>query len=93
MGRYRAGSEAELVSVDSRGEARSVLELNEQVLSLSAAGRYVGVLTADRLDIYNQSLEPYSALEGTQGAQTLLQREDGSAMLIASHTAQLYVPQ
>ena len=93
LGRYRAGSEAELVSVDSRGEARSVLELNEQVLSLSAAGRYVGVLTADRLDIYNQSLEPYSALEGTQGAQTLLQREDGSAMLIASHTAQLYVPQ
>ena len=93
LGKYRAGSTAELVLVEPDGEARAVLDVAEQVLSLSAAGRYVGVLTADRLDVYSQSLEPYSSLEGTQGAQTVLLRADGSALLIASHAAHLYVPQ
>ena len=51
------------------------------------------MLTADRLDVYNQSLEGYSTLDGTQGAQSALLRDDGSAMLISSHTAHLYVPQ
>ena len=59
------------------------LDVNEQILSLSAAGRYVGVLTADRLDVYNQSLESYSTLDGTQGAQSVLLRDDGSAMLLS----------
>ena len=52
----------------------------------------MALLTADRLDIYNQDLEVYSTLEGTQGAQTVLQQSDGSAMLIDSTTARLYVP-
>ena len=63
-----------------------------RVLSLSAAGRYVSLLTADRLDIYNQDLEIYNTLEGTQGAQKVLQQSDGSTMLIDSTTARIYVP-
>ena len=71
----------------------AALPVEEQVLSLSAAGRYVGVLTADRLDIYSQDLELYNTLNGTQNAQKVLQRSDGSTMLIDSTTARLYVPQ
>ena len=93
LGKYRAGSTAELVVVDADGAPRASLAVSEQILSLSAAGRYVSVLTADRLDVYNQSLELYSTLEGTQSAQTVLQREDGTAMLIAGHAAHLYIPQ
>ena len=47
----------------------------------------------DRLDIYSQDLELYNTLNGTQNAQKVLQRSDGSAMLIDSTTARLYVPQ
>lgn len=92
LGKYRAGSAAELVVVDASGAAAHSLSLNEQVLSLSASGRYVGVLTADRLDVYTQDLELYSTLEGTQGARRVLMRPDGSAMLIGSETAHLYLP-
>ena len=75
------------------GALRASLPVEEQVLSLSAAGRYVGLLTADRLDIYDQDLENYSTLDGTQGAQKVLQQSDGSAMLIANAAAWLYLPQ
>lgn len=92
LGKFRAGTSAELWVVAPDGQTQAQLSIEEQVLSLSAAGRYVALLTADRLDIYNQDLEVYSTLEGTQGAQTVLQQSDGSAMLIDSTTARLYVP-
>ena len=53
----------------------------------------MGLLTADRLDIYDQDLENYSTLDGTQGAQKVLQQSDGSAMLIANAADWLYLPQ
>ena len=91
LGRYRAGSQAELRTVDSDGKSHSV-EYHEQVLSLAAAGRYVAVLTGDRLDIYTSALELYASLEGTQGARTVLLMSDGSAILISAETASFYVP-
>lgn len=92
VGKYRAGSQAELYTVDAGGTASDGLSIHEQVLSLSAAGRYVAVLTADRLDIYTQDLDLYDTLEGTGGARKVLMRDDGTALLIASETAHLYVP-
>ena len=84
LGKYRAGSQSALSVVDSGGMLTGTLSLDDQVLSLDAAGRYFAVLTADRLDIYTKDLELYSTLEHTQGAQKVLLRSDG--------TAQLYVP-
>lgn len=91
LGIYRAGSQAELVTVDNNGTVCSA-ELNEQVLSLAAAGRYVAVLTGDRLDIYTSDLQLYSSLEGTQGARSVLLMRDGSAILISNESASFYVP-
>lgn len=92
LGKYRAGNAAELVIVDDRGQTTGELSLAEQVLSLSAAGRYIGILTADRLDIYTQDMTLYSSLEGTAGARKILMQPDGSALLIGSAAAQFYLP-
>ena len=77
--------------VDGGGQRRT-LELNEQVLSISAAGRYVAVLTGDRLDIYTDQLELYDTLNGTQGARTVLLMPDSSAILISADSAGFYIP-
>ena len=91
LGKYRAGSQAELWVVDSKGQRRT-LNINEQVMSISAAGRYLAVLTGDRLDIYTDQLELYDTLEGTQGARTVLLMSDGSAILISADSAGFYIP-
>ena len=91
LGKFRAGSQAELWVVDAKG-GRQMLELNEQVMSIAAAGRYFAVLTGDRLDIYTDELELYSTLKGTQGARTVLLLPDGSAILISASSAGFYVP-
>lgn len=92
LGKYRAGSSMELILAGPDGQAAATLPLEEQVFSLSAAGRYLAVLTVDRLDIYNQDMELYSSLSGTSGAQKVLQRADGSALLLDGETARLYIP-
>lgn len=92
LGKYRAGTLSDLVVIDAAGTAGVSVPMNEQVLSLSAAGRYIAVLTADRLDIYTSDMTLYSSVEGIQGARKVLMRSDGTALLIASDTARLYVP-
>ena len=92
LGRYRAGSSADLVTVNSKGEETASLPLEEQVLSLSSAGRYLSVLTADGLTIYSGDLEPYHKASDLHGVRRVLQREDGSVFLISDETARLYLP-
>lgn len=91
LGKYRAGTQAELWVIREDGSHRA-LSTNEQILSLAAAGRYLAVLTGDRLDIYTADLELYSSLEGTQGARSVQLMEDGSAILISAEYAWFYVP-
>lgn len=92
LGKYRAGTQTELSVMDTAAALVGSLALDEQVLSVSAAGRYFAVLTSDRLDIYTKDMSLYSSLEGVLGARKVLLRPDGTAFLISSGTAWLYVP-
>ena len=91
LAKYRAGSQSELWVIGSDGTYQS-LEIDQQVLSISAAGRYVAVLTGNQLNIYTEDLQPYATLESTQGARKVLLLEDGSAILISADSASFYVP-
>jgi len=93
LGKYRAGSATELVTVDTAGSQMATLVPGDQVLSLSTAGRYLSVLTANSLTIYSGSFEePYHILTELQGARKVLQRGDGSVLLISEESARLYLP-
>lgn len=92
LGKYRAGSSADLVAVDTSGKELASQPMDQQVLSMSSAGKYLSVLTADGLTIYTGALESYHTVDSLQGARRVLQREDGSVTLIAGETARLYLP-
>ncbi len=92
LGKYRAGSQASLMVIDNSGSVVGQLDLNEQVLSLSASGRYFAILTGNRLDIYSSNMSLYSSLDGTQGARKVLLMSDGSAILISADSASYFIP-
>ena len=92
LNRYRSGSVGKLVTVDTEGEEIASLEVREEVLGISAAGRYLGVLYLDRLVIYNQELQEYAVLNGISYARSVLMREDGTALLVGSQEAELFLP-
>ena len=62
------------------------------MLGLSAAGRYLAVLYMDSLVIYNRELQVYASLRGTDYAKSVLMRPDGSALLLSSESAGLFLP-
>lgn len=92
LNRYRSGSVGRLVTVDDQGEEIASLEVRDEVLGVSAAGRYLGVLYLDRLVIYNQELQEYAVLNGISYAKTVLMCQDGTALLVGSQKAELFLP-
>lgn len=92
LNRYRSGSVGRLVSVDGDGEELGSLDIREEVLGISASGRYLAVLYADHLEVYNQDLQTYAALRGTGDARDVLMRPDGSVLLLSAGSASLFLP-
>ena len=92
LNRYRSGSVGRLVTVDKSGEVLGSLEVREEVLHISASGRYLAVLYADHLVVYNQEMQPYATLRGTGDAQNVLMRPDGTVLLLSGETARLFLP-
>lgn len=92
LGRYKVGSQLRLVTVNDDGKELGSLDLDGDVLSMSASGRYVAVLFADRLVIYNKNLKEYATLQGVSSAGDVLMRGDGSAVLAGSAAASVFLP-
>lgn len=92
LGRYRAGAQAKLVTVDTGGNEIAALDVGEEILDISGAGRYIAVLYGTRLVIYTKDLNEYAQLEGTAGVRSVLMREDGTAILAGYKSARLYIP-
>ena len=92
LNRYQSGSVGRLVTVGTDGEEVASLDVHEEVLSVSAAGRYVAVLYTDSLVVYNPDLQAYATLKGTGYAKEALVRTVGSALLVASESARLFLP-
>ena len=93
LGKARAGTDAQLITVDLTGQELGQMDVDRQVLSLSCAGRYLSVLFADSFAIYSDDLKPYHTTEDVRTARKALQREDGSALLISNESVRLYLPE
>lgn len=92
LGRYKSGIQTQLVTVDHTGAQLAILDMEKEVLSLSAAGKYVAVLYSDELAIYDKNLELCARLEELSSAKVVLMRDDGSAVLVGADSASLYLP-
>ena len=92
LSRYRSGSTMKLVTVSSDGTEMASLDSSQEVLSMSAAGKYIAVLYSDSLVLYTPQLQEYARLDATEYASSVIMREDGTAVLIGSSSAWLYIP-
>lgn len=92
LGHYRSGTAGTLLTVDCDGAELARREVDGEVLDMSAAGRYIAVLYADRMTIYDRELAEIATLHDISAARQVLMREDGSAVLAGISGASLYLP-
>lgn len=91
LSKYRSGGAGELRIIGTDGEQSVSRSINEEVLSISAAGRYVAVLSTSSLMIFKDDLQEYASL-GNLNSRRALMRADGSVVLIGTEKARLYIP-
>lgn len=91
-GKYQAGSQTTLEFFDRSCSPLGSLESSRPILDMSAAGKYIAVLTAQQLDIYTKDMELYATVENTRNASHVVLLEDGSAFLANQDTAWLQLP-
>ena len=92
LNRYRSGSVGRLVTVGTDGTQQAELDIRDEVLDLSAAGRYIAVLYTDRLVIYTTQLQEYATFSGIDSVKGVRMRSDGSAVLLGARKATVFVP-
>ena len=51
------------------------LPISEQILDISASGKYLALLTSGALSIYDQNLTEYDVSDNTTGASSAVMRE------------------
>ena len=90
--RDRSGALGQLISVDRDGKVLGTMNLSREVLSLTACGRYIAVLTNAQLTIYTPDFTEYATLPNTSGILTALVRSDGTALLIEGESAGVFLP-
>ena len=92
LSRYKSGSTFRLVTVSPDGETLGASKINREVLDVSASGKYVAVLCSDTLTVYTSDLSEYAVLEDTDYAKGVIMRDDGTALLLGTSGAWLYIP-
>lgn len=89
---YKAGGSGEVLLIDERGDTACSKAISGEVLSVSAAGRYIAVLTAEALTIYTSNdLEEYAQINNN-GSKRAIIHSDGATMMISADSTWLYVP-
>lgn len=89
---YQTGSQCELVSVTPDGTAPARVTLDGELQSLSAAGNYAAALSTGRLRVFKGDLSLYYETAEIAGETRCQVRRDGTALLIGSGSARLYLP-
>ena len=89
---YRAGNRYSLLTIDKQGQKIAELNIGQEILDLSACGRYLAVLTTEGLTIYTQDLTVYAETVETGNATAVVMRKDGSVLLLGGGQGRLYIP-
>lgn len=88
----KAGNRNTLVSVADDGTELGTLNAEEEILDFSVCGRYISVLTASGLTIYDSNLKVYAEKNETVLGSSAVQRSDGTVIVLGSDSGSVYVP-
>lgn len=89
---YKAGNQCNVLTLDRAGAVLGSAGFDVQILDFSAAGDYLAVLTAEKLTIYHSDMQPYLERTNAQSATNVIQRSDGSALLLGGGRGEIVLP-
>lgn len=92
LGRYQSGNVGQLTTYDMHGQVIASVEIDREVLDMSAAGDYLAVLYSESLVLYDRELNVIAQLDDTDYAGHVRAAEDGTALVISGTAAWRFIP-
>ena len=89
---YRAGNRYSLLVVDETMSEPISVYIGQEILDLSAAGKYIAVLTPKGLTVYDRDLAVCFQTQNIGAATSVLMRQDGTALLLGGGMGRLFIP-
>ena len=86
------GNSGTIVTVDNEGAAIATKEFQEPILDLTAAGRYLAILTPNGLQVFGKDLKEISNSPVVQGVHSINLFPDGTLAQIMDENIRLYIP-
>ena len=87
---YRSGAGGELLTLDGDGRVLGSAALDRDVISLSASGKQLLVMTGGSLALYSQDLVRQSANETLMTAKRAILRPAGDILLLHAYSAERF---
>lgn len=92
IGKYKTGSAASIVTLSTDGSVMGSIDIKREVLSISAAGKFLAVLYDDELIIYRSDLTEYARLDDVTNVRQVCASPDGSVIMLTNSGAVVYSP-
>lgn len=89
---FQTGDQASVITVNEKGEELGSFHSSEEILDISACGKYAAVLTARKLTIFRRDMTVYAECTNPGGATQVLVRPNGTAFLLSDGAGQLFIP-
>lgn len=80
---------SELCLLDFEAKKEQTLSFSN-IISIDAQEKYIGILTSDKVMVYNNNLEKEFESEVSAGSKKLLIREDGAALVLSTVEATIF---
>lgn len=92
LGKHRAGETGRLVTIGTDGKELGGIDVDGELLSMSAEGRYLAVVYSDKTVVYTADFKIYGELADTTGVKTALMCRDGRVLIISGYGAAVFEP-
>jgi len=89
LGKYRSGNAGILVTIGQDGSILGELDIQRDLVSLSASGNNLLAYYSDELVLYSQDLTQKGSHQDVVGIRGALLREKGDCILLSSYSAQV----
>lgn len=89
---YKSGGNCRIVSISSTGDAKTVSEHENGIVSMAVKGDYTAVLTDSALSIYKTDSASLTASYDVSACVKALTYKDGTTVAASRHSAGVYSP-
>ena len=92
LGKHKAGETGRLITVSADGRELGSIDVDGELLSISAAGKYLVAVYSDKTVVYTPTFKIYGELADTTGIKNAVMCRNGKAIIISGYGAAVFEP-